>query len=286
MAAERGADRRTDCQHAACHPFADIVVGVAGQRQLNAACVPYAEALTGGAGEVRADRIRRQPLIAVDRRDSARERRADRAVGVANVEEEGLALSRFYKRHRLVVQRFIQLAFVKWRVAAFGAVQRLARHRRGGFQQRREIQVLLLGGEAVQLFQQVGAADQVSQAFHAQAGHQLAGFTRDELKVVGYLEGQAVIVILTQLVVLGCYAGRAVVQVTDTQVFTAQRHHRTGAEAEAFRAEDRRLDNVEAGFQAAVDLQTDLMTQTVGDQRLLGFHQTELPWAACIFHRA
>ena len=91
--------------------------------------------------------------------------------------------------------------------------------------------------------------------------------------------------VLTQFVVLGRYAGGAVVQVTDTQVFTAQRDHRAGAEAEAFRAKDRRFDDIEAGFQAAIYLQANFMTQAVGDQRLLGFHKAKFPRTAGIFHR-
>ena len=70
----------------------------------------------------------------------------------------------------------------------------------------------------------------------------------------------------------------------NAQVFTAQRHHRTGTEAEAFRTQNRRFDDVEAGFQTAVHLQTDLVTQTVSHQRLLGFHQAKLPRAARVFH--
>lgn len=71
MAAEGGADRWTHRDAAAGHAFADIVVGVAGQGQLDAAGVPDAEALPGGAGEVRLDRIGRHALIAVHVGDSA-----------------------------------------------------------------------------------------------------------------------------------------------------------------------------------------------------------------------
>ncbi len=90
--------------------------------------------------------------------------------------------------------------------------------------------------------------------------------------------------VLTQLVILSCYAGCAVIQVADTQVFTAQRHHRAGAEAETFRTENRRFNDVDAGFQTAVHLQTNLVTQTVGDQRLLGFNKSEFPRATSVFH--
>ncbi len=62
----------------------------------------------------------------------------------------------------------------------------------------------------------------------------------------------------------------------DAQVFTAQRHHRTGAEAETF-CTGIAADDIDAGFRTAVHLQTNLVTQTVGDQRLLGFNGIEFP---------
>ncbi|GCO41715.1 hypothetical protein ExPCM14_03132 [Escherichia coli] len=155
----------------------------------------------------------------------------------------------------------------------------------GSFQQLRQRQFLLFGGETVQLFQQVGATNQIHQTRYPQLCHQLAGFTCDKLKVISHLERQAVIVILTQFVILSCYTRGAVVQVANTQIFTAERHHRASAEAEAFCAENRRFDDINAGFQAAINLQTDLMTQTIGNQRLLGFNKPQLPRTACVFHR-
>ena len=61
-----------------------------------------------------------------------------------------------------------------------------------------------------------------------------------------------------QHVVLRRDAGGAVVEMADAQVLAAQRDHRRGAEAEALRADDRGLDHVEAGLQAAVGLQAHL----------------------------
>ncbi len=91
--------------------------------------------------------------------------------------------------------------------------------------------------------------------------------------------------VLTKFFILRRHAGCAVVQMANAQVFTAQRHHRAGAEAETFRTENRRFNDVDAGFQTAVHLQTNLVTQTVGDQCLLGFNKSEFPRAASIFHR-
>ncbi len=130
----------------------------------------------------------------------------------------------------------------------------------GSFQQLRQRQFLLFGGETVQLFQQVGATNQIHQTCYAQLCHQLAGFTGDKFKVIRHLEWQAVIVILTQFVILSCYTRGAVVQVANSQIFTTERDHWASAEAEAFCAENRRFDDINARFQAAINLQTNFMT--------------------------
>ena len=85
--------------------------------------------------------------------------------------------------------------------------------------------------------------------------------------------------------VLGGDAGRAVVEVADAQVLAAQRDHRRGAEAEALGADDRRLDDVEAGLQAAVGLQPHAMPQLVDAQRLVRLGEAELPRRAGVLDR-
>ena len=86
----------------------------------------------------------------------------------------------------------------------------------GGLQQLRQRQFLLFGGETVQFFQQVGATNQIHQTRYVQLCHQLAGFTGNKFKVIGNLERQAVIVVLTQFVILSCYTRCAVVQMANT----------------------------------------------------------------------
>ncbi len=66
----------------------------------------------------------------------------------------------------------------------------------------------------------------------------LARFLGDEAEVVHHHVRRAPEVVEPQHVVLGGDAGGAVVEMADAQVFAAQRHHRRGAEAEAFRAQD------------------------------------------------
>ncbi len=216
--------------------------------------------------------------------DIARQRCADGTVGVADIEPEGFALALVDERLRLLQQLGVQHAVIKRRVV-LGAMQRFTRMRLGGFQQTRQLQLLLFGGKSIQLFEQISAANQVDETGYAQFSHQLTHFTGDEFKVVGHFERQAVIVVLTQFVVLSCHAGCTVVQMANTQIFTAQRDHWAGTETEALCTQNRRFNDIDAGFQTAIDLQTNLVTQTVSHQRLLGFHQTEFPRATGVFHR-
>jgi hypothetical protein len=64
-------------------------------------------------------------------------------------------------------------------------------------------------------------------------------------------------------------AGGAGVEVADAQVLAAERDHGRGAEAEALGAEQRRLHHVEAGLEAAIDLEPDLVAQAIAHQHLL-----------------
>ena len=283
VATEGRAYRRTNGEQAAGHPFTHIVVRIASQMQFDAAGIPHAEALARSTAKVGDNRVGSETLVAVSLGDITGQRCANGAVGVADIEPERFALLAVNKRFRLLQKLGIEYAIVERRVV-LRAVQRFARMRLSGFQHLAQIQLLLLGGKSVQLFQQVGATNQIHQTLHAQLRHQLASFAGDEFKVVGHFKRQTVIVVLTQFVVLGCYAGCAVVQVANTQIFTAQRDHWAGTEAEALSPEDSRFDDIKAGFQAAVHLQTNFVAQPVGNQRLLGFHQSQFPRTACVLH--
>src|SRR5690606_33530261 len=88
LSLQRAAGRRHDDQLAAGHAFADVVVGVAFQAQVQATGVPHAEALAGGALEAEGDRRVLHALVAVLLGDLAGNPRADGAVAVADVQLE------------------------------------------------------------------------------------------------------------------------------------------------------------------------------------------------------
>ena len=90
---------------------------------------------------------------------------------------------------------------------------------------------------------------------------------------------------LAQLRVLRGDADRAGVQVADPHHDAAGHHQRRGGEAELLGAEQRRDDDVAAGLELAVGLHHDPVAQAVGQQRLLGLGQPELPRPARVLDR-
>ena len=161
----------------------------------------------------------------------------------------------------------------------------LARDQAGIGEHRLQIEFSLLRGFAGQDLQHLGVADQFGEGAHAHGGHDLAAFLCDELEVVHDHLGQADEELGAQHVVLGGNTRGAVVQMADAQVLAAQCHHRRGAEAETFGADERGLDDIEAGLQAAVRLQPHAMPQLIGAQGLMRLGQAELPRRAGVLDR-
>src|SRR3546814_13360188 len=71
----------------------------------------------------------------------------------------------------------------------------------------------------------------------------------------------------------------------DAQILAAERDHRRSAETERFGTENRRLDDVEAGLEAAVGLHADLVAQIVHAQRLVRFRHAAFPRRTVVLHR-
>ena len=178
-----------------------------------------------------------------------------------------------------------QHTLVEGLVARIGAKLRLRRHQAGIGEQRRQIQLALLRGLARQNLEQFSAPNQLRDGAHAHGGHDFPALLGDELEVVHHHLGKADEEFGAQHVVLRRHPSRAIVKVTDAQIFAAQCDHGRSAEAEALRADERGLDDVEPGLQAAVRLQTHAVPQFIGAQRLVRFRQSQLPGGAGIFDR-
>ena len=204
--------------------------------------------------------------------DLARDQRADRAVGVAH---------RALERQQLAARQ---------RVAGQG--EHLAIERRGGRLARDageargrplgadgggEQRVQVDAGAAVALLaREVGAADEILEAPHAELRHQLAHLLGHEQQVLHDVlrrAGEAP----AQLGILRRDAHRAGVEVADAHHDAARGDQRGGREAELLGAEQRADDDVAPRAQAAVDLQPHAPAQRVADQHLLRLGEAELP---------
>src|SRR3989338_4488131 len=264
-------------QLAAGHALADVVVGVAFQVQVQTTGVPHTEALARSALEAEGDRRLGHALVAMFAGDFAGDTGTNGTVAVADFQIKLGTAGSIDRRLGQLDHLLGQQAFVERRVALNQAELRLVGRNVVAAEQRRQVQMTLLGGFARQHFQQIGTPDQLFQATYAQLGQPLAGFFGDIGEEVHHHFDGADEVILAQLVVLRGHAGGAVVQVTDAQVFAAQGDHRRSTKTEAFGTENGSLDHVEAGFQAAVGLYPYLAAQVVAAQGLVGFGQAEFP---------
>ncbi len=153
-------------------------------------------------------------------------------------------------------------------------------------EQAREVDLDARARRDVQLFQQVGAADDLVQRAHAQIRQPLAHLFGQQAEEVLHPFRQAGEIAGAQALVLGGHAGGAVVEVADAQVFAAQHDHRRGAEAETVGTEQRGLDHVQAGLQAAIGLQDGALAQVVGHQCLVRLGHAQFPRHAGIADRA
>src|SRR3546814_5899205 len=118
----------------------------------------------------------------------------------------------------------------------------------------------------------IGTPDQFGDRANAELRHPLPRFLGDEAEVVHHHFRQADEIFLAQHAVLRGDPGCAVVEMADAQILAAERDHRRSAEAERFGNENRRLDDVEAGLEAAVGLHADLVAQVVRSEE----HTSEL----------
>ena len=213
----------------------------------------------------------------MDLGDFAREAGANRAITVGDSIGPRASTLLFDRRSGILNHLFREPALIK-RVIPFDLTGlRLVCRNMVVRQQATQIQFLLTFGITGQALQQVNATHKLFQGTHAQLGHPLPGLFGHEAEEIHRHFHRALEVLFTEVVVLCSHTGRAVIQVTDTQVFTTQRNHRGGTETEALGTKDRAFYHVQTCFQAAISLQANLATQVIGSQRLLGFGKPQLP---------
>src|SRR5450830_1012862 len=171
--------RRNDHQLAAGHALAYVVAGVTFQVHVQATGVPHTEALTRRPFEAEGDRRLGHALVAVTTGDFTGNPRADGTVAVADIQGEVRAAQVVDRRQGHLDHLLGQQALVEGRVALDLAELRLVRRDVIAAQQRRQVQVVLLGGFAFEDFQQIGTPDQFLKGAHAELGQPLTGFLGD-----------------------------------------------------------------------------------------------------------
>ena len=169
--------------------------------------------------------------------------------------------------------------FVAAELGAIARIRAIDAH-----EQRIEIEIVQVLAAAADLFDQIGAPDNVFQAPKADHGEDFAHFLGDEAHQVHHLVGGAG-ELLAQRFVLRADADGAGVGMALAHHETAHGDKRSGADAEFFRAEDSRDDNVTACADAAIGAQAHAVTQVVEHQGLMRFGEAHFPRNAGVLDR-
>jgi len=109
-------------------------------------------------------------------------------------------------------------------------------------QYRAQIQILLTGSLAGQDLQQIDTTDQLLQAANTELCQPVAGFLCHEAEKIHRHLDSADVMVVTQVLILGSHAGGAVVEMADTQIFTAQSDHWRRAKPETLGTENSGFD--------------------------------------------
>ena len=170
--------RRLQRDQAARETLADIVVGVAGHVQRDALHQERAEALPARAAQVHAELAFRQRLRGRTGAQHAPTRARRSRAGCCARRNRADASRRVRRSagasaEEFMVERLRRLVAAKLR--AIGRIRAIDAH-----QQRIEIEIVEMLGAAADLFDQIGAADNIFQAAEADHGEDFAHFLGDE----------------------------------------------------------------------------------------------------------
>ena len=200
----------------------------------------------------------------------------------------GMSIATFSPRSSAGLRKLDQAVIERAREAVVLLLAVVARHLRADLrllEYAREVQPLCLPvGDALFHLEQVGAADQLVHAAHAELRHDLARLFGDEEEVVDHVLGLA-LEFLAQHRILRGHAHRAGIEMAFAHHDAAFDHQRRGGEAEFVRAEHGADDHVAPGLDLAVDLHRDAPAQAVEHQRLLRFREAQLPRRAGVLDR-
>ena len=266
-------------------PFAEVVVGVAFQQHRDAPGHEGTEALPRGPAEVHRDRAVGQAVASPLPRDRVPEQGPGGAVHVADRELDLDPLATLDRGRgqadELLVECALEPVVLRFRAVEVLTLVRVLGHG----EDRREVEAVRLPVvDRAARVEHLGMADCLRDRAEAERGEVLAHFFGEELEEVHDelgLAGEP----LAQLGVLGGDADRARVEVAHAHHHAAAHHERRGREAELLGTEQGRDHDVAPGFQLAVALHDDAITQPVLHEGLLGLGDPELPRRAGVLER-
>ena len=254
--------------------LADVVVGLALEVEHEPAHAPGAEALPGRAREPQRERAVGERVGPEAAHDLAGEQRADRAVGVVHARRSTVTCS---PRASAVAGQREHLA-VERRGGRGARDAAEARERALGPDGRREQRAEVDAGAAVaDLAREVGAADEIVEAAHADRAPSARAPPRPRTAGTG---ARARACPAKRRRSSGSCVAMPTGQVLRWQTRIMMQPAATSGAVEkpnSSAPEQRADDDVEAGAQPAVDLQADAAAQVVADEHLLGLGEAELP---------
>src|SRR5580658_6980924 len=273
---EAGFARRVHHDAAPGQAFADVIVGLAFERERNAFRQERAQTLPSRAGELNLDRVVGQADRAVAACDLSAQHRAHGAMHVPHREVDGNGREIFDCRvgffENFVIERLLQAVVLRLHATARYAPRNWGVVEDGGKIQAASFPVIDRGFD----FQHVDAADHLVDGAEAQVCHVLPDLFGEEKEEIDYMLGLP-LELLAQHGILRGDADRAGIQMAFAHHDTAHGDQRRGGKTKFFGAEQSRDDHIAAGLQFAVGLHADAAAQIVEQQYLLRLGQTQFP---------
>ncbi len=282
---EGGFARRIHDQPAAGQSFADVIVGVAFERERNALGQKRAETLSRRTGKLDTNGLVGQPFGAVAPGNLSAEHGPHRAMHIAyrqlDLDRDFLLDGILRQIDELVIESLAQAVILRLHAAPRDALRHHGIKKDG-----REIEAPRLPViDGLARIQQIDAPHHVLELAEAQLRHVLAhllGDIEEEVDDVLRLSLE----LGAQQGILRGHPDRTGIQVAFAHHDAAHGHERRGREAELFGPQQRGDGHVASGLQLAIGLDADAAAQIVHDQHLLRLGQSQLPGNAGVLERS
>mmetsp|Transcript_6971 Transcript_6971/g.13276 ORF Transcript_6971/g.13276 Transcript_6971/m.13276 type:complete len:305 (+) Transcript_6971:2716-3630(+) len=227
------------------------------------------------AEEVDVDGVWWKTVLSVKLRHLVREHRADRSVGVLDLEELTprlkVAQGWLTRADEIAVENSLESMVLL--LAADGAGGRVKMVR--WHEKRTEVEPFV--EREFRLLQQINASDEIIDLSDSQTSHNLSCFLGNHEEVVDNvfrLSSEH----LAKVRILSGNSHWASVEVAFAHHDAAHCDERSGCEAVLLSSKHRGLDNIKPSLKLSIGLYDNTVTKAVEDQGLVGLGETKLPW--------